>query len=212
VVRFLTLLVVAIGASALMGCGDQTGAAAIAQGSAKKELPPPVSSDSLPLVDHPEYVHWSQFPVGTAVVRKKEVTNDHGAVRVTTKVRLAEKTAEKVVVETQVTVDRLNGTPEENPPFNAEFVAKFRLPSSVKLEQFSLPSLRAKPAGEETRAACGREYRAEVFTWEERNETGPMSVKLWRSNEVPGRMIRQEIEGHMHHSVEEVVEISVPST
>lgn len=208
--RFVILLI-ASAAILQAGCGGQAGPAAVAEGASPKNPPPSAAGESLPLVDHPEYTHWSQFPVGTAVTRKKEVTNEHGAVRVTTIVRLAEKTVDKVVIETQVTVDRLNGQPEENPPFQAEFAAKFRLPTSMKVEQFALPALKAQPIGDETRAAAGREYQAQVFTWEERNETGPMVVKLWRSNEIPGRMIRQEINGPRHHSIEETVEISWPS-
>ena len=56
----------------------------------------PKPTDHLPLVDYPEYVNWNQFPVGTYVIRKKEVTNDFGLVRVTTKLSLREKTAEKI--------------------------------------------------------------------------------------------------------------------
>lgn len=194
------------------GCGGQTVPAEMAEGNSSRNAPHSVANESLPLVDHPEYMHWCQFPVGTAVTRKKEVTNEHGTVRVTTIVQLTEKTDDKVVVETQVTIDRLNGRPEVNPSFPAEFPAKFRLPASMKLEQFSLPSLKAERIGDEARAASGREYQAQVFSWEERNETGPMGVKLWRSNEIPGRLVRQEIDGPMHHSIEETVEISWPPT
>jgi len=183
-------------------------------GSASPSLPEgyvaPPPTDHLPLVDHPEYVNWSQFPVGTYVIRKKEVTNDFSQVRVTTRLRLRERSAEKIVVESQVTVDRSGEPLVENPPQELQFPAQFRLPSGMKIEQFLLPSLRAKQVGEEAREAGGREFKAQVFAWDERNETGPMAVKLWRSDEVPGRMLRQEIEGRQHHSVEEVVEIVVP--
>lgn len=170
----------------------------------------PATTDHLPLVDHPEYVNWIRFPVGTYVVRKKEVTNDFSQVRVTTRLSLREKTAEKVVVESQVTVDRPGEALAENPPLEMPFAAQFRLPEGMMIEQFLLPSFKAKQVGEETREVGGREFKTQVFAWEERNETGPMAVKLWRSDDVPGRMLRQEIEGHQHHSVEEVVEIVVP--
>jgi hypothetical protein len=132
-------------------------------------------------------------------------------VRVTTTLRLAEKTANKVVVESQVSVDRPGDPLEQNPPFNADFPATFRLPPGMEREQFFLPSLKAKKIGEEPRPACGREYQTQLFTWEERNESGPMAVKLWRSDDIPGRMLRQEINGHNHVSVEEVVEIIRPA-
>jgi hypothetical protein len=171
---------------------------------------PPVMEE-LPLVDHPEYVNWSRFPVGIVVVRKKEVTNDWGSVRVTTTLRLAEKTSEKVAVESQVTVDRPGHPMIENPPLSVDFPATFRLPAGMKLEQFALPSLKARQVGEETREALGQEYETQLFTWDEVNEAGPMTVKLWRSNDIPGRMLRQEINGRMHASVEEVAEITQPA-
>jgi hypothetical protein len=64
-------------------------------------------------------------------VRKKEVSNDHGTVRVTTTVRLSENSAEKIVVETQVTVERSEKVRVVNPPFSAEFSAKFPWPSNT---------------------------------------------------------------------------------
>lgn len=169
----------------------------------------PPATDHLPLVDHPEYVNWGRFPVGTYVIRKKEVTNDFGAVRVTTKLHLSEKTADRAVVEAQVTVDRPGEALIENPPQEMQFAAKFPLPAGMNVEHFTLPSLRAKQVGDESISAAGREFTAQVFAWDERNETGRMAVKLWRSDDVPGRMLRQEIEGHQHHSVEEVVEIVI---
>jgi hypothetical protein len=148
--------------------------------------------------------------VGAVVVRKKEVTNDFGVVHVTTTLRLAEESAQKVIVENQVTIDRPEEAPVVNPPFSAEFPAQFRLPAGMDQKQFWLPSLQAQSLGEELRTVCGREYNAQLFTWTERNETGPMLVKLWRSDDIPGRMLRQEITGHMHNSVEEVIDISLP--
>jgi hypothetical protein len=195
----------------LAGCGGEMEEDYISQGPLPPGYVAPASTEHLPLVDHPEYVNWSKFLVGTEVVRKKEVSNDVAAVRVTTTLRLAEKTAHKVVVESQVTVDRSGEPLVKNPPQKFDFPAKFRLPDGMKLEQFLLPSLKAEQIGEELRVACGQDFNTQLFTWDERNETGPMKVKLWRSDDIPGRMLRQEINGHMHFSVEEVVEIRQPA-
>lgn len=192
------------------GCNDHREPGGKPQSSQPEGYVAPASTAHLPLVDYPEYVNWNQFPVGTYVVRKKEVTNDFGLVRVTTKLSLRERTAERVVVESQVTVDRPGESLVENPPQEMQFAAKFRLPAGTTIEQFLLPSLKAKQVGEEAREEGGREFKAQVFAWVERNETGPMAIKLWRSDDVPGRMLRQEIEGHQHHSIEQVVEIVVP--
>ena len=200
-----------VGLLCLVGCGSQSGSGASSQGALPAGYVAPAPTDNLPLVDHPEYAAWSRFPVGAGVVRKKEVTNEFGNVRVTTTVRLAEKTADKVVVQTQITVDRAAEGLVENEPQTVDFPAKFRLPANMKLEQFALPSLRAKAVGEEAREVAGREFKAEVFTWQEFSERGQMTIKLWRSDEIPGRMLRQEINGPMHNSVEEVVEILQPA-
>ena len=192
------------------GCGSESRSSYTSQGPLPPGYVAPASTKHLRLVDHPEYVNWSRFPVGIIVVRKKEVTNNFGTVRVTTTLRLAEKTADKVIVESQVTVDRSGESVVENPPQRFNFPATFRLPEGMKLQQFSLPSLKARQVGEESRSACGREYKTEVFTWDEVNEAGPMAVKLWRTDDIPGRMLRQEINGHMHASVEEIVEIREP--
>jgi hypothetical protein len=192
------------------GCGQPAGS------QSRTSLPPgdvpPAPASDRPLVDHPEYANWRRFPVGTTVVRNKEVANEQGIVRVTTTLRLVEKTVANVTIETQVTVDRVGHPLIENPPQRTEFPATFSLPAGMQPEQFSLPSLKARRVGETRCSAAGTDYPAELFTWEERNETGPMAVKLWRSDDVPGRMIRQEIRGPMHESVEELSELIVPAS
>jgi hypothetical protein len=195
----------------LVGCGNKPAHGPVSQGPLPPGYIAPAPTGNLPLVDHPEYVSWNRFPVGIAVIRKKEVTNETGSVSVTTTLRLAQKMPDKIVVESQVTVNRPGQPLVENPPLNLDFPAKFRLPAGMKLEQFALPSLKARPAGDETRQACGREFQTELFTWDEVNEAGPMKVKLWRSDDVPGRMVRQEIKGRTQASVEEVVEIVQPA-
>src|SRR5262245_31045791 len=170
----------------------------------------PKADGNLPLVAHPEFTNWSTFPAGIVVVRKKEVSNDFGTLRVTTRLRLAEKSAEQVVVESQVTVDRPGSELVENPPQSMVFPANFRLPAGMKVEQFLLPALKAEDAGDQTLTVCGREFQARLFTWVERNEAGPMNVKHWRSDAIPGRMLRQEISGRTQKSIEEVVEIRPP--
>jgi len=194
----------------LVGCGSESETGNVSPAAAPPGSAAPATTENLPLVAHPEYANWSRFPVGTTVVRKKEVASESETVHVTTTLRLIEKTADKVDVERQVSVDRPGRPLEQNPPIKFHFFATFPLPQGMQLEQFSLPSLEAKLVGEEIRAACGREYQAQLFAWEEVNETGPMTVKLWRSNDIPGRMLRQEINGRDHISVEEVVEIIQP--
>jgi len=166
----------------------------------------------LPQVSHPEYSHWSRFPIGTKVVRFKEASNEHGKVKVTTTITLADKTDKQVVVETQITVEREGMPAEVNPSFTAEYPASFPLPANLKLEQFTLPSLKAKEVGEESQNVCGKDYTTKLYSWQEVNETGPMEVKVWRSDDVPGRTVREEslTLSSQNKSLETVTEISIP--
>lgn len=145
------------------------------------------------LLDHPEYSNWSRFPVGASVIRKRVVTNEFGEVLVTTKMWLEDKSPEQVAVGSQVSVMRTDTPPENNPPSSTTYPAKFALPSGLKPELFLLPSSKAKLVGEERVSIGELEVTAEVFEWTENNEAGPMTVKLWRSEEIPGRIVRQEM-------------------
>jgi hypothetical protein len=55
------------------------------------------------------------------------------------------------------------------------------------------------------------EVNAEVFEWTENNEAGPMTVKLWRSEEIPGRIVRQEMmtESSSTKTVEQISELDL---
>jgi hypothetical protein len=163
-------------------------------------------------VAHPEYAHWSKFPTGAKTVRRKVVSNDQGKVVVTTTVKLVEKNERQVVVETQVTVERSGDPKLENPPFTSDYPATFRLPKNMKLEQFSLPSLKAKLESEEELDILGKKVKTEKFVWQESNEAGPMEVSVWRCDEIPGRTVREEslTKSLSNKSLEEVIEVFIP--
>ena len=198
---------------AFVGCA--LGLALFAMGCQNSNAPvavdPPPSTDHLPEVENPRYAHWSQFPVGTKVVRYKEVTNKNGTVYVTTTYEVTEVSDERAVVSQQVSVKRPEGD-TENPPQDLEFIAKFRLPETVKLEDYALPSPKAKLVGTETREFCGRTAEAERYEWVEMNEAGPMSVILCLSNRVPGQLLREDtlIERDGDTSLETVISIEIP--
>ncbi|MFN7737264.1 MAG: hypothetical protein ACK5O8_14185 [Pirellula sp.] len=176
-------------------------------GSATKRVTPsnPV------LLDHPEYANWSRFPVGASITRKRVVTNEFGEVHVTTKMWLEGKSPEQVAVGSQISVVRSDNPPEINPPSSTTYPAKFELPSGLKPELFLLPSSKAKLVGEESVTIGDLEVKAEVFEWTENNEAGPMTVKLWRSEEIPGRIVRQEMmtESSSTKTLEQISELTL---
>jgi hypothetical protein len=81
----------------------------------------------------------------------------------------------------------------------------------LKPELFLLPSSKAKLVGEERVSIGELEVNAEVFEWTENNEAGPMTVKLWRSEEIPGRIVRQEMmtESSSTKTVEQISELDL---
>ena len=167
-------------------------------------------SDTGESITHPEFANWSQFNVGAKATRYRVVTNEYGEVRVTTTFFLEEKSDDHVTVRSQVDVERPDRPLEQNPPQSTRFEAKFSLPRGLTEEFFKLPNAKAKLVGEEKMEVAGRQVEAEVYEWTESNEAGPMAIKLWRSNAVPGRIIRQEmlIESSKTKTVEEMKEVA----
>ena len=161
------------------------------------------------MIAHPEYSNWSQFPLGVKTVRYRTVTNATGKVEVTSTLVLAEKSDAHVLVHTQVNVQRPGEPLEENPIEEVRFPSQFELPQGMTEEYFQQPSLKAKKIGEEEMEVAGVKIKADVYEWTESNETGPMQVKLWRSNDIPGRIVRQEmlIEASQTKTLEEIREV-----
>lgn len=200
--RYIT--VVAVATVLLGGCSTSSNTGV--------NIPAEVVTTSGEEVAHPEFVHWSKFPVNAKTVRRKEVSNDQGKVVVTTTVKLIEKNHQQVVVETQVTVERSGDSKLENPPFTSDYPATFRLPKNMKIEQFQMPSLKAKLDGKEELEILGKKINVEKFSWQESNEAGPMEVVVYRSDEIPGRTVREEslTKSLSNKSLEEVIEVSIP--
>ena len=186
----------------VLGCKDQASTSPVVD----------APEENLPEVAHPEYAHWSQFPIGSTTVRKKEVTSENGKVVVTTSIKLIAKDEKQVVVESQITVERGSDPKVVNPPFTAEYPATFRLPKSMTIDQFQLPSLKAKLVGEEELTVLGKQYKAQKYSWQESNEAGPMDLVVWRVDGIPGRTAREEsVTGSLQNkSLEEVIEIVIP--
>ncbi len=106
--------------------------------------PVSASAPSGPEVPYPQFENWNQFAVGTQIVRRKEVTNPNGYVYETETLKLIEKSDKKVVVESQTLVERSTGVNDDNPAQQFTFPATFKLPASMTIEQFKLPSLKAE--------------------------------------------------------------------
>ena len=205
---FLVLLALGL----MVGCGGEP------QPTAKPGLPEgyvaPQSTDHLPLHDNPDYSNWKRFKVGTKLVRRKISKNPTDQVTETQSLTLLEVNGDKVVLETQITVERPNYPKKENAPFRIEHAAKFRLPANLKLEQFTKPSIKAREIAEESIKVLGKEYKAKLFTWEDSTESGPMPHKYWESMDFPGRLLKHEAvvkkEDAETSTIEQIVELVIP--
>jgi len=212
---------------AATGCGGEdpraaqaslTGTAATASGA---KAAPGGTSENEPqagggeVLDNLDYQSWKPFKPGTIVVRKKESKNENGWVKETTTLTLKQVTDEKVFIESQITVERPNEPAKVNPPFEISHSARFTVPKNMKKEQFNKPSLRAVEVGEESIKVAGKTYKARLFTWEDQTEAGPMPQKIWLSQEVPGRFLKQasavtKNKTQRIETNEELVEIKLP--
>lgn len=193
----------------LIGCDSQPpkgpaqGPVAVENAKVKKE--------DLPVVERAEYANWNRFPEGTVVRHVRETKNDAGKVIVTTTTKLVSKSNEKVVIETQITVDR-GGDLLVNPSMELEYPASFRLPPNMDAAKFALPAQDAKLESEESIEFHGKEYAAKVYTWDAASESGKTKNKMWLCNDIPGRVFRHEMTCSTFTTAESIAEIEIPKT
>ena len=187
-------------------------------GCGTRENPPAtVASPSMitmgPLVANLDYANWSRYPIGTAV-KIRSVTSRGPVETISIETyQLAQLTDTEVVVERQNTTERNDGSYKAvNPPEMRKYKKSFSLPAGMKQEDFAKPSLKAKSAGNESIEVLGKTYAAEVFTWNDHTEAGDMKVKIWLSDEMPGRVVQQtmEVVGIETKTVEQVIELTIP--
>jgi len=192
-----------LGLMAIVGCGSNNA-------SNSKIVLPNVQmvDDSLPSVAHPEFVNWSQFDEKATVVRKRLIENATGTVVATTKMWLEKKDENEVRVGSQVTVQRPNEPLVENDVDIVRYPAKYRLPKGMYEARFYLPSAKAVETGTETVQIGDYEFETKIYEWEETNEAGPSTIKLWRSDKIPGKIVRQELftKSIATKSTEEIIE------
>ncbi len=195
-----------LGVVTLLGCDLRK------ESKATNQLPIVNAVDeTLPKVVHPEFANWSRFPEKSFVVRKRVVSNSGGSVIVMTKLWLERKDENGVSVGSQVTVQRPDEPIVENGADIVSYPATYRLPKGMDEARFLQPSTKAKETGAEVIEIGMREFNTTIFEWEESNETGPMTVKLWQSDEIPGKIVRQELftKSTATKSIEEVTELNL---
>jgi len=164
------------------------------QGADKKAVVESPPRPLLPPIPNPEYVNWSQFKPGTVVTRKAVTISGGITVHGFEKSTLIELNPESMVVERQKTTERMDtGEKKVNEPARRTVMAQFSPPESIKPEKFALPSLAAKFVRDEAVEILGKKYQAKVYEWSESTDSEPLFITVWFSDEVPGRILKQNI-------------------
>jgi hypothetical protein len=167
------------------GCGKD-----VSQTSAAPAHEPVLPSG--PPVLNQDFANWNRFPIGTTVKIKSQTVR--GTLHVTSieTLKLVEKSDTELVVERQNTTARNDGTHGAiNPPERRTYRKTFALPPGMSEADFAKPALKANALGQETVEILGQKYETDVFTWIDQTESGPLEITLWRSDEMPGRIVKQ---------------------
>jgi hypothetical protein len=107
---------------------------------------------------------------------------------VTTTRKLVELTPDKAVIESIVVSD-ITGQRVANPPQTSEIRRAFFLVAGVKPEDVGKPE-KAIAHGEDPLQLAGRVFKAQWFDVKGRTESGESLVRIWMSDEAPGKLLR----------------------
>ena len=173
---------------AIVGCGQ---AESKKVGSPGGSLPAPPDTSKLPSATSVRFANWSKFEPGAGQKRLRTVSKPEGWVKETHTQILKEKTPEKVVVETQITVEWSSGQKDVNPAIRMDFPATFKVPEGLSAEAMEAPSLKAKRGAEEEITVLGKKYQAFTYEWSDSTDGGgPVKSKVWFCDEIPGRQLK----------------------
>ncbi|MBI1323590.1 hypothetical protein GC170_10450 [bacterium] len=162
-------------------------------------------------IEHPAWVNWSKFPVGTRVTMRS-VTKIKGMVSSTveTTTVLMKKDDKAVVIRKSFAVA---GEPKPNPDDFVETTIKRYFPLLPGAD----PSKVGKPAGiaeagTEKFDLLGKTYETEWYESRATTEAGPATTRTWISQEMPGQIVRSltEVKAAGKSTVDEVIEIDLP--
>jgi hypothetical protein len=150
--------------------------------------------DDRPSFENLDYANWKTFKVGTTVIRRTETRDGENATISVDTYKLLDVNDKELVVERQNTTERNDGSYRKvNLPEKRTYAKSFKIPEGMTAEDFEKPTPTAKEAGEETLTVCGKAIKAKIYKWTARVESGPMAVTVWISDEVPGRIVKQEM-------------------
>ena len=150
-----------------------------------------------PMVDNPHYLAWSRFKPGTQV--EMDMSVGVGGQKMVTKVAmtLSDVSAERAVVDTvaRISVPGLPGAGDREEKQTRTFAAKVHQSEAERAFMPSNAIGESRETGTETVAAAGREYRCTVREFDGTIQNQPAKGKMWRSERVPGGLVKMEASG-----------------
>jgi hypothetical protein len=151
-------------------------------------------------VDNPSYVSWAKLGKGSSVTHAVVTQTSGQTINTETTQTLVEVTPELATVEMKNKVEMM-GTTRELPPQKVTFKAKV---SKQQAEGQGIPqgsSAKAEPAGEEKLKVAGKEFTCKVMNFTGDTNGMKSSGKMWRSEEVPGGLVRMHMDVEGAHAM-----------
>jgi hypothetical protein len=161
---------------------------AVGGASARAQTPPAPSPAPHELVNNPAFSHWAGFKRGTTIFQKQVVTlSDGRKIEHDITVRLAEKTRDKVVIETTM-APTMDGMVSSTRTFTT-------FPAKVRLERAHTPraTLDSFAEGDELLTVAGRNVNAHWVEAVTRAGDETTTRKVWSAREIPGGVVKETI-------------------
>jgi hypothetical protein len=133
-------------------------------------------------IDNPQYAHWKSFKPGTWVKHKMVMEAGGQTMRSEMTATLVEVTAEKVVIETAMAMD-MGGRKMQMPGMKQDVPARIE----------KKPGQTPPSEKEEDVVVEGKTYKCRAWEWEQTEKGTTSKAKGWISAEVPGGMVKSEV-------------------
>ena len=162
-------------------------------------------------VEHPNYLQWKKFPVGTSVTQKTTTDSEKTVGKTVTVVitTLKEKTAEFLVLESQATTTYADGRVNKVPAVESKIPREVRLPEGMSGENWGKP--KGKPQEEEV-VAAGKKYRTRKYDSRGSTDAGELFQSIWTSDEIPGGLVKSHtrVPAVEETTIIEITEVKIP--
>jgi hypothetical protein len=197
---------------ALIGCsnGDPRGVATprdtdTNSGGLENLLPKGVT------VEHPSYLQWKNFPVGTSVTQQTTTDSEKTIGKTVTVIvtTLKEKAADFLVLESQSTTTYADGRVNKVPAVESKIPREVRLPEGMSGENWGKP--KGKSQDEEVMAA-GKKYRTRKYDSRGSTDAGELFQSIWTSDEIPGGLVKSltRVPAVEETTTIEITEVKIP--